>query len=85
MIIDSVIKYVKKIAEKYKNLKNRLDCVVGDSMVLAASVVYCGPFSGKDRDNLRKEFADYIKIQDIKVSEEWQSKDMFKWVIKETA
>ena len=40
--------------------KKRQECVLGDALIMAASVVYLGAFSMKERKNIRFEMAEYL-------------------------
>lgn len=55
-----VEKYTNKIYGKLTDVKRRIDFLLGDCIIMAASVVYLGIFSFKERLTVRKEMFDYI-------------------------
>lgn len=59
-IFDKIEKYSEKIGKKLEGIEARLKTLTGDCIILAASVVYLGPFSPSERNQLRQKFVDYI-------------------------
>lgn len=52
--------YTAKIYGKLTDVKKRIDTLIGDSIMIAASVVYLGVFSMKERMQMRRDIFDYI-------------------------
>jgi hypothetical protein len=48
-IIEQIDKYSEKILNKLIKTKKRIETLLGDSLIMAASVVYLGPLSMKER------------------------------------
>ena len=59
-IIESIEAYAQKMLGKLNKTKKRVDTLLGDALILAATVVYLGPFSMKERKSIRKEMAEYL-------------------------
>lgn len=45
---------------KLAKTKKRTETLLGDSLLLASSIVFLGPFSMKERKQMRKEMAEYL-------------------------
>ena len=76
-IIDQIERYCQKIVGKLHKIKKRQESVLGDSLVMAASVVFLGWFSMKERKLIRAEMADYLQKTTagaIKCSPKWTEK-----------
>jgi hypothetical protein len=60
-IIDQIEKYCHKMLGKLNKTKKRIETLLGDSLILSASVVFLGVFSIKERKSIRKEMAEYLQ------------------------
>lgn len=70
--LKSLLKYAKKSETKLDKAKIRMKNIEGDSLILAASVVYLGPLSVGERMDLRKQLAErLLSERSIEVSEYW--------------
>jgi hypothetical protein len=49
------------VLAKLTKTKKRIDTLLGDSLILAASVVFLGVFSMKERKTIRKDMAEYLQ------------------------
>mmetsp|Transcript_23297 Transcript_23297/g.22889 ORF Transcript_23297/g.22889 Transcript_23297/m.22889 type:complete len:417 (+) Transcript_23297:1724-2974(+) len=56
-IFSSIERYATKINKKLKAIESRITNLLGDCVILSASVCYLGSFSIKERVELRKEMA----------------------------
>ena len=45
--------YTGRIEKKSNNLASRMETLLGDSILLAATIVYLGPFAPEERENFR--------------------------------
>ncbi len=45
---------------KLTKTKKRIETLLGDALILSASVVFLGVFSIKERKMIRKEMAEYL-------------------------
>jgi len=45
---------------KLQNIKKRIETLLGDTLILASSVVFLGVLSLKERKQVRKEMAEYL-------------------------
>ena len=71
-IFELVNQYANKIRKQSTNIKSRIETLLGDSIVLAASVTYLGAFSVQEKVQLRKEIVEYIEgVQGLKCSKCW--------------
>ena len=59
-IIDQIEKYCSKVLIQMQKTKKRQECILGDAIIMAASVVYLGAFSMKERKSIRYEMAEYL-------------------------
>lgn len=59
-IIEQIEKYSTKMMLKMTKVKKRIDTLLGDSLILACSIVFLGTFSIKERKQIRKELAEYL-------------------------
>jgi hypothetical protein len=59
-IIDQIEKYCNKMLGKLNKTKKRIETLLGDCLILSASVVFLGVFSLKERKAIRKEMAEYL-------------------------
>jgi len=76
-IIDQIDRYCQRILGKMQKAKKRQESVLGDSLIMAASVVFLGWFSMKERKIIRAEMADYLQKTTagaIKCSPKWTEK-----------
>jgi hypothetical protein len=46
---------------KLNKTKKRIETLLGDTLILSASVVFLGVFSIKERKSIRKEMAEYLQ------------------------
>ena len=53
--------YTARIQKKLNNLDSRVDTLLGDVLLLAASVVYLGPFAPEERDNVRNGIRKFLE------------------------
>ena len=91
-IIDQIDRYCQRILGKMHKTKKRQESVLGDSLIMAASVVFLGWFSMKERKIIRAEMADYLHKTTagaIKCSSKWTEKGglmnskLLKQIVKE--
>ena len=54
-IEEHIWSYDARIKKKLQNIETRVDTLLGDSILLAASVVYLGPFSPEEREEVRNK------------------------------
>lgn len=72
-IEEHIIKYTKRISKKLLNLDSRMETLLGDSIIMAASVVYLGPFSPEEREMTRAKIKNYLeKIKSEKCNYLWK-------------
>jgi hypothetical protein len=90
-IIASVLQNATRAEKKLEKIKNRLKNLLGDSLLLACTVAYMGPFSMNDRRKLRKEIAEGLSIAKIETSHFWldvnnakEHSKLFKQILKES-
>lgn len=93
-IFDSVKEYGQKVKLKLDRINSRLQALLGDCIVLAASICFLGFFSSDERKEIRHELVKFVsEVQDITCSKDWtidgkipnpkiQNK-MFKSILKE--
>ncbi len=55
-----VEKYTTRIYAKLAEIKRRIDTLLGDCVIMAASVAFLGMLSFKERIQARKEIFDYV-------------------------
>jgi hypothetical protein len=63
---------------KMGKIKKRIETLLGDSLILACSVVFLGAFSLKERKQIRKEMAEYLNTTTagyIKCGSYWTEKN----------
>lgn len=93
-IFDSVKEYGEKVEIKLKRINSRLQALLGDCIVLAASICFLGFFSSDERIEIRSEIVDFVdRTEGIKCSEDWTTdkknpnpkiqNKMFKSILKE--
>jgi len=71
-IFDSVKDYGQKVSLKLDRINSRLQALLGDCIVLAASVCLLGFFSSEERIGIRHEIVKYVsEVQDIACSKDW--------------
>ena len=71
-IFDSVRDYGQKVSLKLDRINSRLQALLGDCIVLAASVCLLGFFSSDERIEIRHEIVKYVsEVQDITCSKDW--------------
>jgi hypothetical protein len=76
-IIDQIEKYCHKMLGKLNKTKKRIETLLGDTLILSASVVFLGVFSIKERKSIRKEMAEYLQNTTggfIKCGQYWTEK-----------
>lgn len=66
-IFDQVMSYSKKIEGKLKNIQERQQSLLGDCILLAASVTMIGCFSPEERDKVRSEIIKDIEHKQHKI------------------
>ena len=59
-IFIQVEKYSNKIYGKLTDIKRRIETLLGDCIIMAASVTFLGVFSMRERIQIRKEMYEYI-------------------------
>lgn len=94
-IFESVKEYGQKVKLKLDRINSRLQALVGDCVVLAASICFFGFFSSDERMELRHNLVDYVnKLESFSCSKDWTRSDgktsnpkiqnkMFKSILKE--
>jgi hypothetical protein len=71
-IFDSVKEYGQKVKLKLDRINSRLQALLGDCIVLAASICFFGFFSSDERMEVRHELVKYVsEAQDITCSKDW--------------
>ena len=71
-IFESVKDYGQKVSLKLDRINSRLQALVGDCIVLAASVCLLGFFSSNERIDMRAEIVQYVSgVQEIPCSKDW--------------
>jgi len=60
VIFENIDAYAKRMEEKLKSITSRTASLLGDSLILATSIVYLGQFSPEEREKLRSEIYDYL-------------------------
>lgn len=71
-IYESVKEYGQKISLKHDRVKSRLQALLGDCIVLAASVCFLGFFSAEERITIRQEIVKHAsEVQGITCSKDW--------------
>jgi hypothetical protein len=66
-IYDLVMKYADNVQKKLKVVVQRQNCLLGDTILMAASVTMLGNFSPEERDLLRVEMARYFRERANKI------------------
>lgn len=64
-IFEQVTQYVSRLEKKLKKTDSSVHTLLGDSILLAASVVYLGPFSPEEREGIRATMIDQWQRQSI--------------------
>lgn len=74
-IFDQVMSYSKKIEGKLKTIQERQQSLLGDCILLAASVTMIGCFSPEERDKVRSEIIKDIehKAHKIECNRAWDA------------
>lgn len=71
-IFDSVKDYGQKVSLKLDRINSRLQALLGDCIILAASVCLLGFFSSDERMEIRHEIVQYVSdVQGITCSKDW--------------
>ena len=52
-IMEYIESYIGKLEKKSKKLNKQVDNLLGDTILLAASIVYFGPFAPEERFTIR--------------------------------
>ena len=60
-IEEHIWSYDARIKKKLQNIETRVDTLLGDSILLAASVVYLGPFAPEEREDVRNKMRTYLE------------------------
>ena len=60
-IEEDIRAYTNRIKRRLESLETRVDTVLGDSILLAASVVYLGPFAPEEREEFRDKIRAFLK------------------------
>ena len=72
-IEEHIWSYTARIQKKLNNLDSRVDTLLGDSIMLAASVVYLGPFAPEEREATRTKIRLYLeKVRNIDCNYIWK-------------
>lgn len=59
-IEEHIWNYSDRIKKRLTNLDSRVDTLLGDSILMAASVVYLGPFAPEERESVRNNIRQYL-------------------------
>ena len=71
-IYENITDYTNNLKKKRKDLDERRKTLLGDSILLATSVVFLGPFSPEERESIRAKMINYLtKIRSIECSYIW--------------
>ena len=76
-IVHSIAKIYEKFEGRYKKLTKRLQTLVGDSIILAASVCYLGIFSLRERITIRNLMSETLSLAGIESSAYWNEEREF--------
>jgi len=68
MIFEQVLAYVEKVQRKLNKVEGKIDCILGDSMLMAACCCYLGIFTLKERDSIRSEIMEFLHTAGINCS-----------------
>lgn len=71
-IEEHIWSYEARIRKKLENIQNRLKTILGDSLLLAASVVYFGPFAPEEREDVRNSIRTHLEQTNVKFSYLWK-------------
>jgi hypothetical protein len=71
-IFDSVKEYGQKVSLKLDRINTRLQALVGDCIILAASVCLLGFFSSDERIDIRQDIVKFVSgTEGITCSKDW--------------
>lgn len=59
-IEEHILVYTDRIKKRLDSLDSRVETVLGDSILLAASVVYLGPFAPEERERFRDNIRSFL-------------------------
>ena len=62
-IEEHIWSYTARVEKKLQNLDYRVKTLLGDSMLMAASVVYLGPFAPEEREECRNRIRKFLEAQ----------------------
>ena len=62
-IEEHIWSYTGRVEKKLQNLDYRVKTLLGDSMLMAASVVYLGPFAPEEREECRNRIRKFLEAQ----------------------
>lgn len=66
-IVNHIVKYTDRLEKKREDIDNRVRTVLGDSILLAVSVVYLGPFAPEERARLRGEMVKFLTRPEVQI------------------
>ena len=66
-IVNHIVKYTDRLEKKREDIDNRVRTVLGDSILLAVSVVYLGPFAPEERARLRGEMVKFLTQPQVQI------------------
>lgn len=71
-IYNNIEEYSKRMEHKLQSVSSRTQTLLGDSIVLAASICYLGVFAPEEREQFRAHIIDYLmKMRNIKCNKMW--------------
>jgi adenosylmethionine-8-amino-7-oxononanoate aminotransferase len=71
-IFKNIDEYSKRMEHKLQSVASRTQTLLGDSIVLGASVVYLGVFAPEEREQFRAHIIDYLmKMRNIQCNKIW--------------
>ena len=93
-IFKYIEEYSRRMEHKLQSITSRAQTLIGDSILLASSVVYLGIFSPEEREQIRQQIYEYLsKVRNIQCNKIWvetsssftanPNKSMFVQVLKD--
>lgn len=93
-IFNKIEEYSRRMEHKLQSITSRAQTLIGDSILLASSVVYLGIFSPEEREQIRQQIYEYLsKVRNIQCNKIWvetsssftanPNKSMFVQVLKD--
>lgn len=71
-IFTNIETYSRRLDHKLTSLSSRTQTLLGDSILLACSVVYLGGFAPEERETFRAQLVDYLqKVRNIHCNKMW--------------